>query len=345
MENIKKKFRFLDNDRIFNFSNNITFLFFFEKISLKNKIIHNIFLNSPPIRFTSIDIEEDNDSNFDSLSSLKRLKKIILLFIIIILHKKKTRKNVVFKKTFFINKKFTKNKKSINYYFIIEKNYDFNLPFLEEIETEKNFFKIFFTIFKNTFPIFRSIFLISKYELICLNISVYIFSLSINFTLNGLFFTNDVISKRHKGSVSFISTILRSIYSSIIGIFIMVIPKKLIFYFPIMETIIKEVKNQIKLSIYLKKLIRIVKFKIFLYFLFVLIFNILFIYYITCFCAIYKCSQIEWFLGGLRSFFISFLVSFVSSLLVTILRFISLMFKNIYIYNVSLYFYNLFKYL
>ena len=125
----------------------------------------------------------------------------------------------------------------------------------------------------------------------------------------------------------------------------MVIPKKLIFYFPIMETIIKEVKNQIKLSIYLKKLIRIVKFKIFLYFLFVLIFNILFIYYITCFCAIYKCSQIEWFLGGLGSFFISFLVSFVSSLLVTILRFISLMFKNIYIYNVSLYFYNLFKYL
>ena len=296
----------------------LTFLFFFEKISLKNKIIHNIFLNSPPIRFTSIDIEEDNDSNFDSLSSLKRLKKNNIIIYNNNIAQKKTRKNVVFKKTFFINKKFTKNKKSINYYFIIEKNYDFNLPFLNEIENEKNFFKIFFSIFKNTFPIFRSIFLVSKYELICLNISVYIFSLSINFTLNGLFFTNDVISKRHKGSVSFISTILRSIYSSIIGIFIMVIPKKLIFYFPIMETIIKEVKNQIKLSIYLKKLIRIVKFKIFLYFLFVLIFNILFIYYITCFCAIYKCSQIEWFLGGLRSFFISFLVSFVSSLLVTI---------------------------
>ena len=233
----------------------------------------------------------------------------------------------------------------MNYYLIIEKNYDFNLPFLEEIENEKNFFKIFFTIFKNTFPIFRSIFLISKYELICLNISVYIFSLSINFTLNGLFFTNNVISDRHKGSVSFISTILRSIYSTLIGVLIMVIPKNLIFYFPLMETIIREVKNQIKLSIYLKKILKIVIIKISFYFIFMFIFNIIFIYYITCFCAIYKYSQLEWFLGGLRSFLITFLISFVTSLIITILRFISLILHNIYIYDISLYFYNLFKYL
>ena len=323
----------------------LIFLFLFEKNILKNNIIHNIFLTSPPIRFNSIDLDNDsnNDSNPNNLSSDKRLKKKIIIY-----NKnefKKIKKIVTFKKSFFLNKKFLNSNKSMNYYFIIEKNYDFNLPFLEEIENEKNFFKIFFTIFKNTFPIFRSIFLISKYELICLNISVYIFSLSINFTLNGLFFTNNVISDRHKGSISFISTILRSIYSTLIGILIMVIPKNLIFYFPLMETIIREVKNQIKLSIYLKKILKILIIKISFYFIFMFIFNIIFIYYITCFCAIYKYSQLEWFLGGLRSFLITFLISFVTSLIITILRFISLILHNIYIYDISLYFYNLFKYL
>ena len=55
----------------------LIFLFLFEKNILKNNIIHNIFLTSPPIRFNSIELDNDsnNDSNPNNLSSVKRLKK------------------------------------------------------------------------------------------------------------------------------------------------------------------------------------------------------------------------------------------------------------------------------
>ena len=97
-----------------------------------------------------------------------------------------------------------------------------NVPFdVAVIRERRKVIVHFWEVLKDKEPFLRSIFTQSKTELINVNISVYIFSLNLDFTLNAVFYTDDVMSKRYNGELNFISNILRSVYSCLVGTIIL----------------------------------------------------------------------------------------------------------------------------
>ena len=82
--------------------------------------------------------------------------------------------------------------------------------------------------------------------------SVYLFCLSLDFTLNAVFFTDDLISERYNGDLGFLSNILRSIYSCIVGSILQSIMQSFSKYYPLIDSLILEGKNHKRTVILVK---------------------------------------------------------------------------------------------
>ena len=166
---------------------------------------------------------------------------------------------------------------------------------------------------------------------------MFFFSLSFNFALNALFYTDDQLSSRYeKGELSFFEDLLRSLPSTVIETIIISMFKSFISYPPIFEMLIKEVKTK-KLIVFIQKYFTKVKIKLMLFFLLQMIIDGFIIYYLTLFSIIYKSSQVSWFTGCLYSFFLSILTSCGICIGLTILRVFALKYQYKWIYNIQLY--------
>ena len=88
-------------------------------------------------------------------------------------------------------------------------------------------------------------------------------------------------------------------------------------------------KNYIYLiNIKLKKLRK----KLIAYFIFVFTLGLIFFYYVSAFCAVYKYSQKYWFLGCLQSFGIDSAVAIIICIFIALFRYISIKRKIKYFY-------------
>ena len=70
----------------------------------------------------------------------------------------------------------------------------------------------------------------------------------------------------------------------------------------------------------LKKL----RIKLIIYFILVFLLGVLFFYYVTSFCAVYKHSQKYWFIGCLESFGMDSLMTIILCIFLSLFRYISL---------------------
>ena len=70
----------------------------------------------------------------------------------------------------------------------------------------------------------------------------------------------------------------------------------------------------------LKKL----RIKLIIYFILVFLLGVLFSYYVTSFCAVYKHSQKYWFIGCLESFGMDSLMTIILCIFLSLFRYISL---------------------
>ena len=127
------------------------------------------------------------------------------------------------------------------------------------------------------------------------------------------------------GNYSFINQLPIIFYSSIISLFIITLIK----YLSLSEKDIIQLKNEnndiIKKS---EKIIKCLKIKFTLFFILTFLLLILFWYYISCFCAIYRNTQIHLIKDTLTSYALSLLYPFVTNLLPGIFRMPSLRAKN-----------------
>ena len=212
------------------------------------------------------------------------------------------------------------------------------LPFEVAVESDKR--KIlyqFLDVYKDKEPFLRSLFTQSKTELVGVNLSVYLFCLSLDFTLNAVFFTDDLISKRYNGELGFLSNILRSIYSCIVGSILQSIMQSFSTYYPLIDSLILEGKNHKRTVILGKHFFFYLKRKLIILFTAEILLLLFFWYYTSAFCAVYSGSQVEWFKGGWTSFLIFIITSFLLSLSLSGLRIIALFYKSLNIYNTSLF--------
>ena len=82
-------------------------------------------------------------------------------------------------------------------------------------------------------------------------------------------------------------------------------------------------KNDNYINLMNNKLSKLRK-KLIAYFIIIFSLGLFFLYYVTCFCAVYKYSQKYWFMGCLESFGMDSLVALAICVVLSIFRFISI---------------------
>ena len=144
-----------------------------------------------------------------------------------------------------------------------------------------------------------------------------------DFTISALFFSDETMHQIYedKGIFNFIYQIPQIIYSTILSVII----NGTIKYLSLNEDKIiefKEVKGNklINFKYKAKKMLRKIKIKFAFFFFMCFIILILFWFYITCFCGIYKNTQIHLIEDSAISFGLSLIYPFFTSLLPGILR-------------------------
>ena len=213
-----------------------------------------------------------------------------------------------------------------------------NLPFQRAIKQDnRNIFQIFWKLLTDKADILKICFLGSPYETYCINLSFFVFSLTINFALNALFYTDDQLSSRYQqGELTFWQDMLRSLPANIIETIIGSIFKSFISYPPIFEMMVVEVKTK-KFIKLLQKYYHSLFFKLIFYFIYQFTIMIFVLYYLTLFCIIYSSSQVSWFTGCLYSFLMSIVTNIGICTGLAILRLIGIKYNLKYAYNIELY--------
>ena len=208
-----------------------------------------------------------------------------------------------------------------------EKDYDEMYYFEASKDDERNLIHITFSNFISKIDLIEILFFPQPYNILFVTLSGYLFSLMIDFTLNSLLFSDDVLSAKYKSgnnTLNFALSELLSIISNIIGNILAYIILKMTNYSYAFELVEKEVKDNETILQIFNKYKKIIKIRLTFYFIVQFICMCLFVYYLTIFCALYKYSMFalfkNYFLGLLTSLFYTLIIS----IFISLLRYLSL---------------------
>ena len=211
------------------------------------------------------------------------------------------------------------------------------MNFNEALKYDKrNYAQYYWSLLRTKHLLFFAIIPSNDYNSTINKICLFLFSFALYYTINGLFFTDSTIHEifEEDGKYNFIYQLPQIIYSSIISTFLFMIIK----FLSLSEKDILQLKNdkykkhlKTKMMILMKRL----KIKFILFFIISLSFLILFWYYLSCFCAIYKNSQIHLLKDTLISFLLSLLYPFAIYLISGLFRIPSLKNKIMCMYKIS----------
>ena len=220
------------------------------------------------------------------------------------------------------------NNNSIQIYENRIKNIDYEMndfSYKEAVDNDKrSFFEYFIFLIKTKHWLVLWFYSNTIYNPIMIKICLFTFSFALYYAINTLFFDDATMNKiyENEGVFNFVYLLPKIIYSTIISSLIMIIIKKL----AVIETEIIEFKknNDIKeCENKLPKLIKCIKIKFICFFALSSIFLILFSYYVSCFCAVYKNTQIILIKDTLISFGLHLLCPFIFYAISSIIRIFS----------------------
>ena len=166
---------------------------------------------------------------------------------------------------------------------------------------------------------------INDYNSQIIKICLFFFSFCLNYIVNALFFNDATMHKIYedKGIFNFIYLIPQILYSTIISSIINIIIKTL----SLSESEIVKIKkegNLKKANELVPKVIKCLIIKFILFFIISFLFLGLFWYYISCFGAVYKNTQIHLLSDTLISFAISLVYPLILYLFIALLRYLAI---------------------
>ena len=229
------------------------------------------------------------------------------------------------------------NKTSLEPYNDFEMN---ELDYENALKKDKrSFSEMYISFIKTKQPIYYTFFLENDYNSYLIKICLFLFSFILEYSINALFFNDSTMHKIYKdrGEYNFIYQLPQIIYSFLISFAI----TKLLSYFILSENNIAkitETKNEEtidKINNLFKKSIC----KLSIFFIFILLLNLLFWYYLSSFCGVYKNTQSALIKDTIISFIISlFIYPYIFCLVLSIMRYCSLRSETKYrkyLYNFS----------
>ena len=206
---------------------------------------------------------------------------------------------------------------------------------------KRTYIKYYMSVLKLKHALIFSFFQNNDYNSRIMKILLFFFSFSIELSINALFFNDDTMHKIYEdqGEFDFLYQLPQIIYSFLLSHFF----GNVFNFFSLTEPNILDLKEEIRkkqneVREKEEKLIKIIKIKFSLFFIFTPIILFVFWFYVTCFCGIYQNTQIHLIKDTLLSFLTSFIFPFFNSLLPGILRRIALKSKKRnkkYLYKLS----------
>ena len=206
-----------------------------------------------------------------------------------------------------------------------------NLSYNDALKKDKRtYIQYYFSLLKTKHLIIFTFYTKTDYNSRIIKIILFLFSFGLYFTINALFFTDSTMHKIYEdqGTFNFIYQIPQILYSTIITGLINTIIKYLSLTEKDILDIKKEQNKKLNLDEKKSKLINYLALKFIIFFILLFTFLILFWYYLSSFCAVYKNTQIHLINDTLISFGLSLLYPFGLNLLPGILRIPSLKTKD-----------------
>ena len=220
-----------------------------------------------------------------------------------------------------------------------------NVPYTQALRIDKrNYFEIFLSVLAHEIEIVDIFYYRNKYMHLSIILSIYIFELCLDLTLNCLLYTDDVVSEKYNnnGSIEFFTSLSLSFMSNIFASIIAFIVSKLADYSDFMELIINEAYNK---KSYFSNIIKFKKYlsiKLTAFYIIQIIINLCICYYLMIFCTVYHKTQgsimVNYIIGILESMTISISLT----IIISFIRFLSIKYKCKSIYNTSKYFFEKF---
>ena len=193
---------------------------------------------------------------------------------------------------------------------VVYNDYKINsLEYIDALKYDKRtLFQYYFSLLKTKILVLFSFYPNDDYNSQIIKIFLFFFSFDLYYTVNALFFTEQTIHDIYKnsGKFDFIYHLPQILFSSIISSIV----NALIKFFSLIQKNILEIKDEKDPNNYkfkLPKIINCIKIKLFFFFILSFIFLIFFWYYLSCFCAVYRNTQLYLIDDTLLSFVISLL--------------------------------------
>ena len=194
---------------------------------------------------------------------------------------------------------------------------DYNIAILVD---KRTFFQYYCSLIRKKQIIIFTFVPIDDYNLVSLKISLFLLTFSLYMTVNAFFFTDHIMHHIYENNgMNFLEHILIIIYSSLISSVFTTLLKQL----SLSENNILSIKKAKYMKVTLKRAKDVqsyLKVKFIIYFIVSFILNLLFWYFISCFCAVYTNTQLILIKDSLISFGISMLYPFGINLLPAIFR-------------------------
>ena len=231
---------------------------------------------------------------------------------------KKHKPNNIKNKNQNINNIINKSSQSNNIY---RNDYELNnLTYKEALKyDQRTYFKYYFSLLKQKQLFIFSFYTYTDYNSKIIKICLFFFSFSLYYTINALFFTDSTMNKIYEtdGAFNFIYQIPQIIYSSLISNIINILISNL----ALSEKRIIKLRNENNIS--KEKTSFIIKcflIKYIFFFILTFLFLIIFWYYLSCFGAVYKNTQIHLIKDTLISFNLTLFYPFGLNLIPGIFR-------------------------
>ena len=226
---------------------------------------------------------------------------------------------------------------------------------------ERNFLRIFYICVLCKENIINLFFFKNPLNLKIIQISFFMFVFSSDLAFNIIFYSNKTISEKYhyEGEsiiyFSLVNNIVESLCSALFSLLIADLFQYLVDsrgkYEDVFRKEEKKMRENRKYKVSKKTKIEILKkinvitkklkYKIIIYFIIEFFLMLLFYYFVTAFCEVYKKTQISWLMDFLSSCIISFFTQIIFSLVLAIFYIISIRYKLKYLYKIVIFIYNL----
>ena len=221
------------------------------------------------------------------------------------------------------------------------------MEYEEAIENDKrNFCRYYLDIISEKQFLLSPILYKSAFRPLSLKMSMFFFCLLTFFFINAMFFTEEYISKRFDSDdkLNFAYIIKHELKKSILASLVTAAISKLFsFLLTRASSFYKllESKEEKDFNYSLLQYINKMKKKFIVLFVLMIVFSLLFLYFLMCFCRIYRNNQISWIESTLISILSNMILYFVLCLIIAILRFSAFKCANEIVYKAAMIIYDI----